>query len=82
MTDGVSFDLVVCKDVLPYMPSEMLGVAADNLARLSGKYLLVGWRGGDKHFGIPHWRNPTWWLSLSGEACGWTGFKPRDCVWH
>ena len=48
------FLLVVCKDVLPYMPSEMLGVAADNLARLSGKYLLVGWRVGDKHSGIPH----------------------------
>ena len=54
MTDGVSFDLVVCKDVLPYIPSEKLVVAADNLARLSGKYLLVGWHVGERHFGIPH----------------------------
>lgn len=54
MKDGVSFDLVVCKDVLPYVPSERLGVAADNLARLSGKYLLVGWHVWERHSGIPH----------------------------
>lgn len=54
ITDDVSFELVVCKDVLPYVPSDKLELAADNLVRLSSKYLLVSWYVGGKHSSIPH----------------------------
>lgn len=54
ITDEVSFELVVCKDVLPYVPLDCLDVVADNLVNLSSKYLLVGWYVGEKHYGISH----------------------------
>ncbi len=54
IADAASFELVVCKDVLPYVPREYWDVVADNLARLSSKYLLVSWRVGDKHQDVPH----------------------------
>lgn len=52
--DDVAFELVVCKDVLPYIPSNKLELAIDNLARLSSKYVLVSWCVGDRLMGIPH----------------------------
>ena len=38
------FDLVVCKDVLPYIPSEMEHVAIHNLAALSSHFILLSWK--------------------------------------
>lgn len=52
--EDVSFELVVCKDVLPYIPSEKIEIVADNLACLSSKYLLLSWCVGEKHSSIPH----------------------------
>ena len=37
------FDLVMCKDVLPYIPAEQIRNAVKNLAKLSDKYILLGW---------------------------------------
>lgn len=38
------FDLVVCKDVLPYIPQEMEYVAIRNLAALSSHFILLSWQ--------------------------------------
>ena len=38
------FDLVICHDVLPYIPADKTGTALSNLARLSGRYILLSWR--------------------------------------
>lgn len=38
-----SFDLVICKDVLPYIPENMESKAIKNLSRLSSKYILTSW---------------------------------------
>lgn len=37
------FDLVVCKDVFPYIPSEWDAFAIRNLARLSSQFILLSW---------------------------------------
>lgn len=37
------FDLVVCKDVLPYIPSNLESIAIHNLANLSSHIILVSW---------------------------------------
>lgn len=37
------FDLVICKDVLPYIPENLETKAIENLALLSAKYILVSW---------------------------------------
>ena len=37
------FDLVVCKDVLPYIPAELLPVAIHNLATHSSHFILLSW---------------------------------------
>lgn len=37
------FDLVVCKDVLPYIPKELEMMAIKNLARLSSRFILLSW---------------------------------------
>jgi len=37
------FDLVVCKDVLQFVPKEMLATAVRNLARLSSHFILLSW---------------------------------------
>lgn len=39
----VTFDLVVCKDVLPYIPQDKEKIAIKNLARLSSHAILVSW---------------------------------------
>ncbi len=39
----VPFDLVVCKDVLPYIPSKWEAFAIRNLARLSSRFILLSW---------------------------------------
>lgn len=37
------FDLVICKDVLPYIPDGLEMKAIENLAKLSSKYILISW---------------------------------------
>jgi len=37
------FDMVLCKDVLPYMPAEQIRKAVMNLAKLSDRYILLTW---------------------------------------
>lgn len=37
------FDLVICKDVLPYIPAEYENKAISNLKNLTGTYLLISW---------------------------------------
>lgn len=38
------FDLVVCKDVLPYIPVELETVAIRNLATLSSHFIVLSWK--------------------------------------
>lgn len=38
------FDLVVCKDVLPYIPDKKEHIAIKNLARLSSHAILLSWK--------------------------------------
>ena len=38
-----SFDLVVCKDVLPYIPNKSIKKAIKNLAKLSSRFILLSW---------------------------------------
>ena len=37
------FDMVICKDVLPYIPAEQIEKAVMNLAKLADKYILLSW---------------------------------------
>ena len=37
------FDLVLCKDVLPFIPAPLMDKAICNLKKLTGKYLLLTW---------------------------------------
>lgn len=47
--DDIPFDLVMCLDVLPYIPKEYEETAVDNLVKLCGKFLIIHWtdNGGD-----------------------------------
>ncbi len=38
-----SYDLVICNEVLPFIPERMLTMAVTNLARLSSHCILIGW---------------------------------------
>ena len=40
------FDLVICKDVMPYIPVDKEAKALENLAKLTGRFLLVEWETG------------------------------------
>ena len=51
------FDLVVCKDVLPYIPGAKLDKAISNLARLSRSYVLVGCTVSDRQSQMRHFRH-------------------------
>ena len=48
------FNLVVCKDVLPYIPKEKLDKAIANLARISDSYILVSCSISDSQSRIRH----------------------------
>ena len=37
------FDLVVCKDVFPYIPCEYEAAAIRNLVQLSSRFILLSW---------------------------------------
>ena len=37
------FDIVVCKDVLPYIPKELGQMAINNLAKLSDRFIVLSW---------------------------------------
>lgn len=37
------FDIVVCKDVLPYIPEEKQKCVIENLISLSCRFIVVGW---------------------------------------
>lgn len=52
------FDIVVCKDVLPYIPEESVSTAIGNLARLSSHFILLSWNVTDSLATLPH-RNMT-----------------------
>ncbi|WP_456094499.1 beta-1,6-N-acetylglucosaminyltransferase [Paraprevotella xylaniphila] len=52
------FDIVVCKDVLPYIPEESASTAIRNLARLSSHFILLSWNVTDSLATLPH-RNMT-----------------------
>ena len=52
------FDIVVYKDVLPYIPEESVSTAIGNLARLSSHFILLSWNVTDSLATLPH-RNMT-----------------------
>lgn len=43
MESADTFELVVCKDVLPFIPKEKESKAIGNLARLSSHFILISW---------------------------------------
>ena len=48
------FDIVVCKDVLPYIPEKSASTAIRNLARLSSHFILLSWNVPDSVATFPH----------------------------
>ena len=48
------FDMVVCKDVLPYIPQELVPVALRNLAKLSARFIILSWNIPEKLSMLPH----------------------------
>ena len=48
------FDLVVCKDVLPYIPQEKEYTAIHNLSKLSAHFLVLSWEVPKEHYSISH----------------------------
>lgn len=49
-----NFELVVCKDVLPYIPKDKLRDVVANLANISSAYILLGWNVPDNLAYIAH----------------------------
>jgi SAM-dependent methyltransferase len=47
------FDMVLCKDVLPYIPAEQIRTALKNLAKLSDRYILLSWSEGRHVSALP-----------------------------
>ncbi len=54
LSDADVFELVVCKDVLPYIPVERLELAVPNLSRLSSWCVIVSWHVSENHQGVAH----------------------------
>lgn len=48
------FDMVVCKDVLPYIPQELVPVALRNLAKLSARFIILSWNIPEELSMLPH----------------------------
>lgn len=48
------FDIVVCKDVLPYIPTELEQMAISNLAKLSGRFIVLSWEVSEEMSELPH----------------------------
>lgn len=48
------FDIVVCKDVLPYIPTELEDVAIRNLTKLSGRFIILSWDVPEEKRELPH----------------------------
>ena len=48
------FDMVVCKDVLPYIPQELETVALRNLAKLSAHFIILSWNVPGEQSTLPH----------------------------
>jgi SAM-dependent methyltransferase len=47
------FDLVTCKDVIPYIPTNKIAKAIERLTRLSGKYIVLRWYDNDYTSELP-----------------------------
>ena len=45
--DDIPFDLVLCIDVLPYIPKKHEKVAVNNLVNMCNKYLIISWAGNE-----------------------------------
>lgn len=54
LSDADVFELVVCKDVLSYIPVERLELAVSNLSRLSSWCVIVSWYVSEIHQGVAH----------------------------
>ncbi|MDE5561305.1 MAG: class I SAM-dependent methyltransferase [Bacteroidaceae bacterium] len=48
------FDIVVCKDVLPYIPTELEQIAIRNLTKLSGRFIILSWEVQEEISELPH----------------------------
>lgn len=48
------FELVVCKDVLPYIPKHLIANVINNLIKLSSHIILLSWHISDIQSYIPH----------------------------
>ena len=48
------FDLVVCKDVLPYIPKELEQTAIQNLTNLSAGFIILSWNVPEEFSVLPH----------------------------
>lgn len=48
------FDIVVCKDVLPYIPTEFEQIAIGNLAKLSARFIILSWEVSDELVELAH----------------------------
>jgi 16S RNA G1207 methylase RsmC len=53
------FDLVTCKDVIPYIPQNKIAKAIKHLTRLSGKYIILRWYNNDYVSELPYNHFPT-----------------------
>lgn len=50
------FDIVVCKDVLPYIPQDLVHIAIKNLTKLSARFIILSWDVPDELSTLPHRR--------------------------
>lgn len=48
------FDMVVCKDVLPYIPQELEHIALRNLPRMSAQFIILSWNVPEELSIVPH----------------------------
>ncbi len=48
------FDIVVCKDVLPYIPTELEQIAIINLTKLSARFIVLSWEVPEDMSELPH----------------------------
>lgn len=50
------FDIVVCKDVLPYIPPKLVQSAIRNLAKLSAHFIILSWEMPDDSLVLTHYQ--------------------------
>lgn len=83
-------DMVVCKDVFPYIPVALWPAAVRNLARLSSHFILLSWHIPESQSALPHrelteeetlpdFANEGYVLERYLTACLHIRLKRKDC---